>query len=174
MSFSNNKEMVEENLPHNEELVDDVLLNKSDFASLTEHNQKYTELLDAYVNNVVEILSDKRKKKQKLYNFLIKFPIGVVAAAFIVIVLIVLLGFTNDSVGMSEMLPPLVTVFGTIISTYITIFKLITGYLFNKEEEKTMASIIGKIQDYDINVREKIKKSNGFNERDEFDAVEHL
>lgn len=42
---------------------------------------------------------------------------------------------------------------GSLLGTYILIPKMITGYLFNEKEEKYLSEIIGKIQDYDKDIR---------------------
>lgn len=54
--------------------------------------------------------------------------------------------------------PPLVTAMTSMISTYIAIPKIIAKYLFNKDEEANMTSVVGKIQEYDTNVRGTINK----------------
>lgn len=44
-----------------------------------------------------------------------------------------------------------------LISTFMTVSKMITKYLFNKYEEEHLTEIIGKIQEYDINIKRGYK-----------------
>lgn len=52
----------------------------------------------------------------------------------------------------------MLTAFPILVVTYIAVVELVTGYLFNKDEDKVLESIITKLQDYDLQLRENNKK----------------
>lgn len=153
-----NDSTVTKNLPYITEAVatDTSLLNRSDYSSLTSHNKQYTELLETYVDNAKTTLKNKRKQKEILYYTLIVLLCVITVTTLIVTVVVLILIFLGktDAVKLFALLS---TVLTTFITSYVSIMKVITTYLFNKEEEKSMTDVVAKIQDYDINVRNKIK-----------------
>jgi len=121
--------------------------------TLTKHNEQYTKLLEAYVENIKEVFDDKRQKKEQTYKISFGLMIAVPICVVAIIIIALLLGAFCTKVDMFNLLPEIVAAMGVFITTLITIPNLISEYLFNKEEEQAMSSIIAKIQDYDIQVR---------------------
>lgn len=156
MQMQQEENLVEQNLPPmpEEQIVDsdDKLLHNSDATNLREHNNQYTKLLEAYVENSIHILEDKRLKKEGLFNIakgILKYmPIG----TFLVIGTALWLIGIGKVEGI-EVLPEIITALGALVGAYIVIPNMITGYLFNEKEEEHLAEIIGKIQDYDKEIR---------------------
>jgi Fe2+ transport system protein B len=130
----------------------DDALRKSDASSLSEHNEQYTLLLKAYVEDFKENSINKKTNKQDLYkiakNLLLWIPIITLILVFIILILI-----ASNKIEMIEALPELISAMATLLGTFMVVPKIITKYLFNKEEEKYLAKIIGKIQEYDSNIR---------------------
>jgi len=149
-------EDVDSNLPLIADgISDDSALWKDDVQTLTKHNEQYTKLLEAYVENIKEVLADKRQKKEQTYRIAFGLMIAIPICVIVIIIIALLLGAFCTKVDMIDLLPEIVAAMGVFITTLITIPNLISEYLFNKEEEQAMSSIIAKIQDYDIQVRKK-------------------
>lgn len=131
----------------------DKALRKSDTSSLSNHNEQYTELLKAYVEYFKDNSLNKNKNKQDLFKFtkrlLFWIPLSTIVLMFASLILI-----AYDKIDILEALPELITAMGTLIGTFMVIPKMITKYLFNKEEEKYLTEIIGKIQKYDRDIRD--------------------
>lgn len=151
--------LVERNLENiNDDLrvkKDDRLLYKSDTSSLSAHNQQYTELLRAYVFDFRENSNAKRKNKTSMFRIAKGLLIGI-PAAIIMFLLLCLLCLALDKVTVIEILPEIVTALVTLLGTFMVIPQMITKYLFNKKEEENLALIIGKIQEYDRDIRGKL------------------
>lgn len=147
---------VDVNLPDTDELISgDKELWKDDVRTLTVHNEQYSRLLSVYVDNISDILKDKREKKNKTYKIAFGLLIAVPIGTFIVIIMALYIAVFCEQASVLEILPEVVVAAGAFIVTLMTIPNLISEYLFNKEEEQTMSAVIGKIQDYDIQVRKR-------------------
>lgn len=133
-------------------VVSDDALRISDTSSLSEHNELYTILLKTYVEDFKDNASYKKVNKQKLFtiskNLLFWIPFITLVFMFSTLFLMAF-----DKIAIVEALPELITSMVTLLGTFMVIPKIITKYLFNKEEEKYLAEIIGKIQEYDSNIR---------------------
>ena len=69
-----------------------------------------------------------------------------------------LMGIIAQKIDTLEGFASLFTALGTLIGTFMMIPKMITRYLFNKSEEEHLAEIIGKIQEYDKNIRNGMQR----------------
>ena len=139
--------------------TEDALLHRSDASSLSEHNEHYTALLRAYVEEFRENSQNKRKNKEDLFNIAKKLLIFVPLGTFIF--LIATLGlFALDKISIFESLPGLFTAIASLLGTYMVVPQMITKYLFNKKEEEHLAKIISKIQKYDRDIRNISKKNS--------------
>ena len=157
-------EFVEENLI-NSNLPDDFreqavdsdskLLRSSDTNSLSVHNDQYTALLKAYVDHSSSILNDKKKHKADMYKIAkrLLFWIPIVTC---VIIFVCLYCLVTGKLTAIEVIPELITALGTVLGTFWVIPQMITSYLFNEKEEEYLKEIIGKIQDYDRDIRGKL------------------
>lgn len=150
------EELIKRNLERGDKLQrvesDEALLHKSDTASLSKHNKQYTALLRAYVKDFKHNSANKRKNKQILFriakNLLIWIPI--VSGSFMFFTLACLAFGVIDVV---EALPGLFTALVSLLGTFMAVPQMITQYLFNEKEEEHLAEIIGKIQEYDRDIR---------------------
>lgn len=153
------KGLVESNLPPlpASQIVtsDDALLHNSDTENLREHNTQYTKLLVAYVENSVINLKDKQSRKRGIF-LIASFMLVVIPISVILIVGFALYFIGTGKAEGLEVLPEIIAGVVALLGTYITIPSIITGYLFNEKEEENLADIIGKIQDYDKNIRGKM------------------
>ena len=131
---------------------DAALLHKSDTSSLSKHNKQYTAILKAYVEYYKSNSKYKSQGKKDLFkiakNLLIFVPLSTIIIIFITLIL-----QAFGIIGVIETLPGLFTALASLIGTFMVVPQMITEYLFNKEEEKHLADIIGKIQEYDRNIR---------------------
>ena len=151
-----NKELIIQNLGNiigaQQVKSDETLLHKSDASSLSEHNEQYTALLKAYVEDFKRNSDNKSKNKEALFKIakglLVCIPMCTVVFMFVTLMLLAL-----DKINMLESLPGLATVLVSLIGTFMVVPQMITKYLFNKKEEDHLAEIISKIQEYDRNIR---------------------
>lgn len=154
--FSKSKALIKQNIEtltgFNRVETDGALLHKSDTSNLSEHNEQYTELLKAYVEDFKYNAINKRKNKQELFmiakNLLKWIPIITFIFMFVT-----LMCMAFGKVDVLEALSGLVTALAALLGTFMIVPKMITKYLFNKKEEKHLAEIISKIQDYDREIR---------------------
>lgn len=80
-----------------------------------------------------------------------------VAMTSIILFCLVLTAF-DKRIDVLDILPEILTAFGSLVATYIVIVKIVTEYIFNKSEETTMENIISKIQEYDMHIRGSRRK----------------
>ncbi|MBO5485020.1 MAG: hypothetical protein J6K58_06870 [Lachnospiraceae bacterium] len=149
------EKVVKENLPPENvrSLSSDKDLRAHDKKSLADHNEQYTRLLEAYVDNTKSSMKFKEYKKYDIFDLSMILFIGVPIAMVVIVFTCLLITALNPEIGALDVLPEILAAFGSVIATYFTIIKLITGYLFNKKEEKMMENIITKIQEYDSTLR---------------------
>lgn len=131
---------------------DEALLHKSDTSSLSKHNKQYTALLKAYVKYFKLNSENKSKNKEELFSIakglLFWMPLCTVIFIFATLILLAI-----GIIDFLESLPGLFTALVSLIGTFMVVPQMITEYLFNKEEEKHLTDIIGKIQEYDRDIR---------------------
>lgn len=110
------------------------------------HETAYTQILDAYAENIEKTLKKKRCYKSMIFWLAFILLAGVfVLLVGLLIVLIWKKPFTGIAEWCSIVLPALVS----FLTVFFVIPKVITEYLFNSEEEKYMSEIIKNIQNYD-------------------------
>ncbi len=159
MGNLDDQKLIHQNLKRTSETqqveYDNALLYKSDTSSLSAHNDQYTELLKAYVNDFIYNSSKKRENKQKLFDvskkLLFWIPLTTILLMFVIIICLAF-----DKVNILEALPGLLTALTTLLGTFMIVPQMITKYLFNKKEEENLANIISKIQEYDSNIRKDL------------------
>lgn len=127
-------------------------LHQGDTSSLLEHNQLYTLLLEAYVRDFQRNSLNKSENKQTLFAIAMILLIMIPMLSFLIIAT-TLLCMSLGRITVLESLPELVTALVAFLGTFMVIPKMITKYLFNKNEEKHLATIISKIQSYDRDIR---------------------
>lgn len=132
---------------------DNELLYNSDMSSLSEHNYQYTLLLCAYVQDFLENSAKKRKHKEDMFQ-IAKEMLRYVPVATLCFAVVTLICLVYDTIDALEAMPGVCVALSTLLGTFMVIPKMITKYLFNKREEEHLKEIIGKIQEYDRNIRE--------------------
>lgn len=131
---------------------EEALLHKSDTSNLSEHNEQYTTLLKAYVKYFELNSENKSKNKEDLFKIAKYLLLGVpICTAIVIFVTLILLAC--EKVEALGTLPGLITALVSLIGTFMVVPQMIAEYLFNKEEEKHLAEIISKIQEYDRDIR---------------------
>lgn len=128
------------------------LLRSSDTSSLSAHNEQYTALLKAYVDNFKAVSKSKKTNKEQLFKIAKRLLFWTPIATFGIIICS-LYCVVSGKMTAVEVIPELVTALGTVVGTFLLIPKMITSYLFNEKEEDHLKEIIGKIQDYDRQIR---------------------
>ena len=154
--ISKNQKLVDQNLTSimgaAQVESDEELLHKSDTSSLSEHNEQYTQLLQAYVKDFEENAIIKRMNKEILFIIAMKLLVFVPTAT-IILMFVILFCLANNKVNILDVIPELIAALTTLLGTFMAIPKMITKYLFNKDEENHLAKIISKIQKYDRDIR---------------------
>ena len=153
---NNSKEIITQNIENIKDAPQiksyEALLYNSDTSSLSEHNRQYTELLKAYVKDFQQNSLDKKRNKKQL--FIIAKGLLVFTPVITVLYMFVTLGcLVFQKIDFLESLPGLFTALASLIGTFMVVPQMITKYLFNKNEEKHLSEIIGKIQEYDKEIR---------------------
>lgn len=110
------------------------------------HETSYTEILDAYAENIRETL--KKKRLYKTFTFWLSFSL--LTGVFVLfVVLLILLILKKPLTGIAEWCSIVVPALAAFLTVFLVIPKVVTEYLFNAEEEKYMSEIIRNIQNYD-------------------------
>ena len=130
-------------------------LHLGDTNSLLEHNLQYTALLKAYVDIFASNSVKKMKNKQILFNIAMGMLISIPTVSFLLIIG-TLICMACGIITVFESIPEVVSALTAILGTFMVIPKMITKYLYNKKEEEHLANIIGKIQDYDKDIRGRL------------------
>lgn len=149
MDKNTNKETILnyiETLDPSENVPDDSTLIKNKIKSDVEERQEtYKNILEAYCNSI---------KK----NFVFK---GIAKTVTWAVVTFVFISISIKSIeilekclylGFEKQVPVVLASFGSFLTVIIAIPKIITAYIFNKEEDKYMVQILKKIVDFDKNV----------------------
>lgn len=145
--------VVNSNLYELKPITTDDSLHKNDESNLSKHNDQYTKLLEAYVSYFEESSKEKNNNKKDLFN-VSKRLLFWIPLAIIFLIFISLYCLATNRLSSLELIPGMITAMTTLIGTFLVIPKMITKYLFNKNEENHLANIISKIQEYDRNIRD--------------------
>lgn len=158
-SNSKEQQLVEQNLPsigRGQQVKEEKdLLHGSDASSLSKHNELYTTLLKAYIDDFILNSENKRNNKRELFK-ISKQLLLLVPTLTMIVVLLVVVCLAKDRLGIVETIVTLISALTTLLGTLLIIPKMITKYLFNKKEDEYLANIIEKIQDYDSKIREQL------------------
>lgn len=112
----------------------------------SKHETAYTQILDAYAQNIEQTL-----KKKRLFKTLIFWlAFALLAGVFILLIgLLIILIWKKPLAGIAEWCSIVIPALVSFLTVFFVIPKVITEYLFNSEEEKYMSEIIKNIQNYD-------------------------
>ena len=155
METENFQEIVNESVSNLSEgnRADDRLA-RSDQFHLTKHNKEFTELLTCYVDNYKKLWKDKIVLRRRMFYACLILLFLVSAVSGGVIVVATVYAFCGNG-SFESIAPAVVGAVASLISGFMTIPKIMAQYLYNAEEEKYLADIIGKIQEYDSVIRSK-------------------
>lgn len=127
--------------------------NKNTHAQYTE---AYVKLLSTYSEHFKQASERKNDLKDKFFNFikcimnwLVWIFAGVIALTLILLMIIA----STDSASVEIITGAIVSVISSFVTMVLAIFKLpkiIADYLFNKQEDEMMKSIIENIQKYEL------------------------
>lgn len=120
------------------------------------HAKQYSELLKVFVNHINLSNNSKNKLKTSFFRSIIGimifltvvFTLSIVAAFFIISNI-----KTADSNSIESIVGAIVSIIPSLATMLVALFKLpeiIASYLFNREEDTSMVSVIEKIQNYDV------------------------
>lgn len=136
------------------EIDSDESLHKDDRFRMRERNKQYSEILQAYAENVKRVLLIK-------FIFRIIFlAVSILSLIGIFVVFCVILWLVIKSkveIGYMEAITSIISSMVALITVFIVLPKIMTKYLFDTEEEKNVYSIVKQIQDYDKVIRENLK-----------------
>ena len=108
----------------------------------------YSEILRTYKNNLLLALRKKRTFKQWVFWI----SLAILITSFILTVIVIFV--------FSKKLGVIASGVASLLTVYLTIPKIISDYLFNKDEEKYMCEIIKNIQKYDLALLDPVHEIN--------------
>lgn len=127
-------------------------LSKSDKKLLISHNTSFEQLLQDYVDAAK--YNQKYKRGMKIAFFVITMSVVVLLnVSFVFISIWGIWMQKNPQVDMVDILPPIIASFASVITSIITIPKVIATYLFDKTEDVHLSSMISEMQKYDTSIR---------------------
>lgn len=140
----------------------------SDKESMKRHNEYYDNILCSYSDKLKGNLAQKHFYK-KIF-FWICVSILIVILLFFIGITWWIAGYVLGNPDITFDLAGIVSVITGTAVTFLTSFmilpKIITDYLFNKDEEKNMMQIIENIQKHDLTIRNDIRHTNNKIEND--------
>lgn len=110
------------------------------------HEASYTDILDAYTENVRETIKTKRCYKTIVFW---TSMVLLVATFLLLVITIITFALKKQQPEIIEWCSAFIPAIVSFLTVFIVIPKVITKYLFNSEEEKYMSEIIKNIQTYD-------------------------
>lgn len=110
------------------------------------HEAAYTDILDAYIDNVKKTVEVKQGYKSKVFWLAI---VLLIAVFLLLCGLLIWVGTTEQEIDIAERCSLIIPAMVSFLTVFIVIPRVITEYLFNSEEEKYMSEIIKNIQTYD-------------------------
>lgn len=131
----------------------------NDVVSMEAHNESYTNILKAYS----EELEGNIRFKNKCKGCFFYLCVGVMGS--ICIALIAVLGtitymtfkYQHLTFQINNIVAVAAAIGTAFVSSFFIIPKIITKYLFNRNEEENMMNIIQNIQKHDLTIRQDIK-----------------
>ncbi len=126
--------------------TDEEMLARDDYHQMLQHNEQYSNLLEAYVQNTTAMLHRKRGYKHIFFWC----SLGVMGLACLGLLGAIVLATARPGANVLALVSaPLLS----FLTTFLVLPKIITQYLFNPEEEKNMCEVVKNIQEFDLNLR---------------------
>lgn len=124
----------------------DTEFNKS--SPKDKHETAYTDILDAYKDNIKSTLAKKSTYKPIIFWLSFSF---LLIAFLMVLILVISFVFWQEPLfdDTIELCAVIIPALASFLTVFFVIPKVVTEYLFNTEEEKYMSEIIKSIQNYD-------------------------
>lgn len=145
-----------QNLNNFTNISNDDQLKNSDCKNMMGRNNDYSDMLKYYT---------KHTKRVLYLKFIFRCIFLGISICIIVASMImfrhVLYSAVNGGIDSSkiESMVPLLSSLVSFITVFIVLPKIMTQYLFDKEEEKNMYNLVKQIQEYDQKIRDSIKDS---------------
>ena len=137
----------------------DDALEWNDQFHLAKHNGKYTELLACYVDSYKNSWESKNSSRKCMFCVCVVILIMVSAVSLFVVGSAAVYAFWSHGDFVS-IIPAVSGAVVALVGGFMTIPDIIAKYLYNADEEKYLADIIGKIQEYDSRIRAGKKESD--------------
>ena len=136
--------------PHfdNAEIKIDIAINTDLNSAIADHIKTYSNIINNYETEIKKSLTNRNKHRTVLFVVSILILILTSIATFV----LVFLCLHKDFQTAVTILVPTVIEF---LTTFIVIPKIITEYLFNKDEENNFYNILSRIMQYDIEIWNK-------------------
>ena len=140
-------------LENHQPLQDDTDIDRKLSKDLSERSRAYNKILSHYEKSIAFNLTIKHV--YKIATFVVT----------LLILLITVIGFfvifaKCSSFILIDRLTIIIPLIISFLTVFIVIPKIITEYLFNKNEEKYMMELLGNLLKFDINMKEHIDKGD--------------
>ena len=133
-----------------EKLIDEKPIeNDSQFIDIRSHTEAYGDILKEYANNLIENNIIKRKNNKAMF---IISCILLCTSFLAVIIIPIIIIFDSKATDAYEKIIEFIPTVITFLTSFMVIPKIITNYLFNKDEEKYMTQIITNTQKFDYSL----------------------
>lgn len=167
----NDEDQIKGALPNPKNTINDENLKNNDRENLSFHNEQYTKLLKLYVENFRKISAKKYEDRADIFQIATWLILFVPSVMFIFIGIFLYLIYKG--IDVMQLLPVILTALTTVVSSLFVILKIITEYLFDKNEESNLAKIISKIQKYDSKIRDDVKRGSD-SKKDDIDNISYM
>lgn len=132
----------------------------NDINSIKTHNMYFDEILAEYSMNIKNSNLLKVNLKMDFYWFCKDFMLGILFIQFIAIFVMCGLCSSGIIIPESTLNTLLISVTGTLLTSFIVLPIIIAKYLFNPNEERYTGEVIKNIQKHDSMIRKFLHKHN--------------
>lgn len=134
-------------------------LHKSDIDAVQSHTISYSSLLQNYTKHIDDTLKFKRFAK-KVFFWIVTVTLVMSMVSFIGTICYIYFGIIRSDKELTDYLVTIVTSLsaslGAFISSIIVIPKIVAKYLFNRDEENNISTIVSNMQQYDKDIRDRL------------------
>lgn len=131
-----------------------------DIDSVRGHAESYSQLLKGYTTHLCATLKFKRIAKMIFFG-VVTLLLLVTASLLAVVVwhicTRVQVTEVEDISVIMSLVAALISAFGAFMSAIIVLPKIVAKYLFNRGEEESIANIVGNMQQYDRDIRDRLE-----------------
>ncbi len=130
---------------------------KSQNEQIIEREKLFNNFLKEYTEAFTEKSNQKRILKYIFFGCVMFILVGVPVTSFIFII---------KADNIIELITTVLGSLGEFITAFIILPKIIAKYLFDKEEDTNLTNLIIKMQDYNLNSKNKVDKKEDNNENE--------